>query len=651
MSLITSNALLTFYEEARELLVSFEGSLLALEGGAEQTESINALFRAAHTIKGSAGLFGLEPIVRFAHAAETLLDQARSHQLALDRGIIGDLLAAKDHLGVLVCACERGSPVTHDEALAQRLLSHVSAKPAAAAAPTRAVAAPPPAPLQSSHHFSVHAGFGPEVLKDGMDPLAFVRFLEGRGSISGMTADFSTLPTGDRFDAERCYLTLDFDIDTPSEKHAIEEVFDFVRDTSDIRVVERTQAPAPPPVLVAAAKAAPEAHCEGRTIKVQADKLDLLVNLVGELVIAGATSSVLAARFRDTGVGESLSALNRLIEAIRDSALGLRMVQIGDTFARFRRVVRDFSQQLGKRIELDIRGGETELDKAMVERLTDPLMHLVRNAVDHGLEAPSARAQAGKEETGHLVLEAFHESGSIVIEVRDDGGGINRQRIFQKAVAQGIFSADAQVPDEELVQLIFRPGFSAAEKLTDLSGRGVGMDVVKRNIEELRGTVEVLSTEGQGTTVRLRLPLTLAIIDGFLVGVGRSSYVVPMELVRECVDLAPVLESEDSHRLDLRGDVVPFIRLRDLFRIGGAAPSRQSVVVVEYADSRVGLVVDRLMGASQTVIKPLGRLLRKTKGIEGSTILGSGEVALVLDVPQIAHIATSRTKSHPPSLC
>lgn len=642
MSLITSNALLTFYEEARELLASFEESLLALEGGAEPTESINALFRAAHTIKGSAGLFGLEPIVRFAHAAETLLDQARSHQLALDRGIIGDLLAAKDHLGVLVRACERGEPVTHDGALAQRLLSHVSVEPAPAAAPTRA--APPLAsgPEQGSHHFSVHAGFGPEVLKDGMDPLAFVRFLESRGAISGMSADFSTLPTGERFDAERCYLTLDFDVDTPSERRAIEEVFDFVRDTSDIRVVERA--------LAAAAKGGPEGHSENRTIKVQADKLDLLVNLVGELVIAGATSSVLAAKCHEAGVAESLSALNQLIEAIRDSALGLRMVQIGDTFARFRRVVRDFSQQLGKHIELDIRGGDTELDKAIVERLTDPLMHLVRNAVDHGLETPSARAQAGKDETGHLALEAFHESGSIVIEVRDDGAGINRQRIFQKAVAQGLFSADEQVPDEELVQLIFRPGFSAAAKVTDLSGRGVGMDVVKQNIEGLRGTVEVLSTEGQGTTVRLRLPLTLAIIDGFLVGVGRSSYVVPMELVRECVDLAPVLESEDSHRLDLRGDVVPFIRLRDLFRIDGAAPTRQSVVVVEYAESRVGLVVDRLMGASQTVIKPLGPLFRKTKGIEGSTILGSGEVALVLDVPQITHIATSRTKPLPP-LC
>lgn len=638
MSLITSNALLTFYEEARELLASFEESLLALEQGAEPTESINALFRAAHTIKGSAGLFGLEPIVRFAHAAETLLDQARSHQLALDRGIIGDLLAAKDHLGVLVCACERGEPVTHDEALAQRLLSHVSVEPQAAAAPTRSAPplAPSPSPAQGPHHFSVHAGFGPEVLKDGMDPLAFVRFLESRGAISGMVADFSTLPTGDRFDAERCYLTLDFDIDTPSEKRAIEEVFDFVRDTSDIRVVERA--------LAAAGKGGHEGHSENRTIKVQADKLDLLVNLVGELVIAGATSSVLAAKCREAGVAESLSALNQLIEAIRDSALGLRMVQIGDTFARFRRVVRDFSQQLGKHIELDIRGGDTELDKAIVERLTDPLMHLVRNAVDHGLETPSARAQAGKDETGHLVLEAFHESGSIVIEVRDDGAGINRQRIFQKAVAQGFLSADAQVPDEELVQLIFRPGFSAAAKVTDLSGRGVGMDVVKQNIEGLRGTVEVLSTEGQGTTVRLRLPLTLAIIDGFLVGVGRSSYVVPMELVRECVDLAPMLESEDSHRLDLRGDVVPFIRLRDLFRIDGAAPTRQSVVVVEYAESRVGLVVDRLMGASQTVIKPLGPLFRKTKGIEGSTILGSGEVALVLDVPQITHIATSRTK-------
>jgi two-component system chemotaxis sensor kinase CheA len=351
----------------------------------------------------------------------------------------------------------------------------------------------------------------------------------------------------------------------------------------------------------------------------------------------------MAARTRDTAVTESLSALNQLIEAIRDSALGLRMVQIGETFSRFRRVVRDVSQQLGKKIEFEIRGGDTELDKAMVERLTDPLMHLVRNAIDHGIESPEARRAAGKDEVGHLVLEAFHESGSIVIEVRDDGQGLNRQRIFKKAVSQGLVAPDAQLSDEELTQLIFLPGFSSAEKVTDLSGRGVGMDVVRRNIDELRGNIEVLSTEGHGSTMRLRLPLTLAIIDGFLVGVGRASYVVPMELVRECVDLAPVLESEENHRLDLRGEVVPFIRLRELFRTLGEVPARESVVVVEFGDARVGLVVDRLMGASQTVIKPLGPLFRKTRGIEGSTILGSGEVALILDVPQILRLVTSRS--------
>jgi two-component system chemotaxis sensor kinase CheA len=264
----------------------------------------------------------------------------------------------------------------------------------------------------------------------------------------------------------------------------------------------------------------------------------------------------------------------------------------------------------------------------------------VRNAIDHGIGSTESRRAAGKDEVGRLVMEAFHESGSVVIEVRDDGEGLNRPRILAKAIERGLVAAGAQLTDDEITQLIFLPGFSSAEKVSDLSGRGVGMDVVRRSIDELRGTVEVHSVAGEGTTVRLRLPLTLAIIDGFLVGVARSSYVIPMDLVRECLDLAPVLESEVNHRLDLRGELVPFVRLRDLFKLGGERPARESIVVVEFAGAQVGLVVDRLMGASQTVIKPLGAVLGKTRGIEGSTILGTGEVALLLDVPQIIRLAT-----------
>jgi two-component system chemotaxis sensor kinase CheA len=650
MSLDTSAALQTFFEEARELLVTLEEGLLSLEHGENAEETINSIFRAAHTIKGSAGLFGLEPVVRFAHAAETLLDQVRARQVHVTAPVLQSLLAAKDHLTVLLNACEHGEPIQHDQALADELLAHAGQRPVTST-PAASTAAP------ARRRFSVHAAFGPEVLKDGMDPLSFVRFLESRGHIEQLKTDFSSLPLGDHFEPERCYLTLELVLETLLERRAVEEVFDFVKDTSDIRVteLEREAAPSeprttpPPTPRPSAPTKASTDRADHHTIKVRADKLDLLVNLVGELVIAGATSSVLGARTRDVSVVESLSALNQLIAGIRDSALGLRMVQIGDTFSRFRRVARDTAQQLGKRVELDIVGGETELDKAMVERLADPLLHLVRNALGHGIETPAERRAAGKDEVGHLALEAFHESGSIVIEVRDDGAGLNRARIFKKAVAQGLVSADEQLTDEELAQLIFVPGFSSAEKVTDLSGRGVGMDVVRRSIDELRGTIDVQSTEGQGTTIRLRLPLTLAIIDGFLVGVGRASYVVPMGLVRECVDLAPVLESEWSHRLDLRGDAVPFIRLRDLFRLPGDRPARESVVVVEFGEASVGLVVDRLLGASQTVIKPLGPLFRKTKGLEGSTILGSGEVALILDVPQIIKLVAGKSRSSAPS--
>jgi len=385
------------------------------------------------------------------------------------------------------------------------------------------------------------------------------------------------------------------------------------------------------------------AHAD-RFIKVHAGKLDALVTLVGELVIAGATSGVHAARTRDVALVESLSRLNQLIEDIRDSALGLRMVPIGDAFARFQRLVRDVSQAQGKQIELELRGGDTELDKTMVERLADPLLHLVRNAVEHGLETPEARIAHGKRATGHLTLEATAEAGSVVIDVRDDGAGLDRARILKRAIERGLVPAGAVLTDEETLKLIFLPGFSSAQQPTDTPGRAVGMDVVRRNVDELRGTIELISKEGAGTTVRLRLPLTLAIIDGFQVRVSSESFIVPLELVRECIDLMPVLESEDNHRLDLNGEAVPFIRLRELFAIDAPRPARESVLVVQYGEARLGLVVDRLVGASQTVIKPLGPLFENTKGIEGTTILGSGEVALILDVPQLLAIAaTART--------
>jgi len=377
-------------------------------------------------------------------------------------------------------------------------------------------------------------------------------------------------------------------------------------------------------------------------VKVPAARLDALVDMVSELVIAGATADVHAGRTQDRATIEAFAAIRKLVAGIRDAALGLRMVQIGDTFARFRRVVREVSRQLHKEVEVEVRGGDTELDKAMVERLSDPLLHIIRNAIDHGIERPEERERAGKPRVGTLWLEAAHQAGQIVVEVRDDGAGLNRARIKQKAIERGLIDAHAELTDAQIDELIFTPGFSSADAVSDVSGRGVGMDVVRKGVDALRGTVEVSSEAGVGTTIRMRLPLTLAIIDGFLLAVGDSHFVVPAKLVRECLDFGTLLDSEENHRLKVRGEAVPYVRLREFYELGGPVPRRESVVIVEYGDDKVALVVDRLLGVSQTVIKPLGPLFRKYEGVGGSTILGSGEVALIIDLPQLVRLASRR---------
>ncbi|OGP23268.1 MAG: hypothetical protein A2X99_06905 [Deltaproteobacteria bacterium GWB2_55_19] len=375
---------------------------------------------------------------------------------------------------------------------------------------------------------------------------------------------------------------------------------------------------------------------EARTIRVDADKLDKLINLVGELVIASANIDQQAQRVKDAWLLESASSMMRLVEEIRDSSMKIRMVPIGETFSRFNRVVRDISKETGKEITLDIKGGETELDKTVVEKISDPLMHIVRNAADHGIEQSEARASAGKPSAGTISLNAFHDAGSIVIEITDDGRGLNKNRILEKATAKGLLNQGQQYSDPEIFRVIFEPGFSTAEAVTKLSGRGVGMDVVKRNIDALRGSVDVESVEGAGTIVRIRLPLTLAIIDGFRVGVAGSSYVIPLDMVVECVEL-PESEREGNRRsyINLRGEVLPYVRLKDYFGLAGRASRYENIVIVRYASVKIGLVVDELFGEVQTVIKSLSKAYKEIKGISGATIMGNGEVALILDIPRL----------------
>jgi len=420
----------------------------------------------------------------------------------------------------------------------------------------------------------------------------------------------------------------------------------------DTTVALKAVSPPNAPTAPAAATApSTPAQAPARFVRVPAERLDELIVQVGELVIAGAGVDVLARDTRNTRLQEAVGSLMQLIDGIQSGTLQLRMVPIGETFSRFQRVVRDVSRDLGKSINLDIVGGDTELDKAMVERIGDPLMHLVRNSMDHGLETPMERVAAGKPELGTLRLRAFHDSGNVVVEVSDDGRGLNRDRILNKAIERGLIASGEGMSDQEIYQLIFEPGFSTAEQLTNLSGRGVGMDVVKRSIEALRGVITLNSKPGQGTLTQMRLPLTLAIIDGFMVGVASARFIVPLDMVVECIELPPdAMIPERPRYLNLRGEVLPYVCLRQTFGIEGEAVRRPSVVVVRSGELKTGILVDNLHGEIQTVIKPMGGIFRHMRAISGTSILGTGDIALILDINQLVQGSIERSSRPAPSV-
>ncbi len=698
------DALKTFTIESLELLQDMEEGLLDLEQDDNPSERINAIFRAAHTIKGSAGLFGLNHIVAFTHVVESVLDALRDGRLSVSTELIAALLPCSDHITLLIQGIVDGQ-VDEDpelEAAGRLLLDRL--QPFLHTESNRSVTAIEEPPVQvetmgggamTSGNWHISLRFGADSLRNGMDPLSFIRYLATLGEIVHLNTISNSMPDAEQMDPETCYLGFEIDINSDAGKEALENVFEFVREDSLVHILPQestladyielirslpeddsylgellvksgvvtkreleeglnaqqrdpdTQKSVHPigeilveknvvqqPLVNAALEKQKQIKDnkarENQSIRVDAERLDKLIDLIGELVISTAAVNLRARELGDVALQETNAGVISLVEEVRDSALQLRMVPIGTTFSRFHRVVRDVSQELGKDIKLLISGAETEVDKSVVEKIGDPLMHLVRNAMDHGIERAEIRAERGKPAQGTLQLNAYHSSGNIVIEVSDDGGGLNRDKILAKAIERGLVQAGDNLSDQEIYALIFEPGFSTADQVSNLSGRGVGMDVVKRNITELRGAIHVDSQPGQGTTLRIHLPLTLAIIDGFLVGVGNAAYVIPLDRVVECVEL-PVHDDRDY--MELRGEVLPFIRLRQLFNKQGQTTRRQNVVVVEHLDLKAGIVVDKLMGELQTVIKPLGKLFGHVQGVGGSTILGSGEVALIIDVP------------------
>ncbi|MDO7934463.1 chemotaxis protein CheA [Xanthomonas euvesicatoria pv. eucalypti] len=648
----------TFLAESRDLLEDMERHLLEAERGEPSPDAVNAIFRAAHTIKGSGGLFDLPQLVGFTHVVESVLDLVRDEALSLSSELIGLLLVCCDHIHALV---ETAADPSHADpvalaAEAEPLLAQLQTYLQRSACGVPAAAVAQGAPEKQSGYWRITLKLFADALRFGNSPLKLIRNLRSLGSVESITTDISQLPAFDDLDPEANYLGFQILLRSDADRAAIEEVFEFVREDCDLEIVsvpapsdaaellsaEAAASPTPnkplaavPSAASAPGRAAPDAaarSADARSIRVDADKLDRMIDLVGELIIAVSSTSANAQRTGDAQLLESASILAGLVEDVRESALQLRMVKIGGTFSRFQRVVHDVARELGKDIALVVAGEDTELDKSVVEKIGDPLTHLVRNAMDHGIEPAEVRVARGKPARGTVGLNAYHDSGSIVIQITDDGGGLNRDRILAKALERGLIEPGRQLSDRDVFAMIFEPGFSTAEKVTNLSGRGVGMDVVKRNITALRGTVEIDSAAGVGTTISVRLPLTLAIINGFQVGVGKSVFVVPLDVVEECVEFTPDYASD---YIDLRGSVLPYVRLRELFALGGKTPSRESIVVIRQGAQRFGLVVDTLLGEWQTVIKPLSKVFAQVKGISGSSILGSGDVALILDVPSL----------------
>jgi len=706
-----SNFAATFLQEAEELLRQIETAALELEARPHDADLVNQLFRAFHTIKGSGAMFGFGAVASFTHHVETTLDHVREGRLAVSPELISLVLAAKDHIQGLLALEPAGdaSSLAAGAQLSARfeaISGHLRSSLSAPALASTAVSTPP-APLANdgaapqagpSERYRIFFQLDPSALGLGIDPGCLLRELGELGPCrfhSGVEQPPPLPELGPDFPL-RWELTLA----TDKPLAAVRYVFIFVEDLAQIRIdrepTESEQTPrepghgevsapkaepAPPakPATTRPSKRAPRAlptsdaangaqaaavtaaepapaqgarkrEKQSSTVRVPSERLDQLVNLVGELVINQSRLTQAFALGASGEVAGAVESMDRLIADLRDSVLGIRMLPIGSTFSRFQRLVRDLGSELGKETDFITEGAETELDKTVIDQLGDPLVHLIRNSMDHGIELPDERVQKGKPARGCLRLSAAHEGASVVITLRDDGKGLNGPALRAKAEAKGLISPDAHLTEQETFNLVFLPGLSTAKKVTNLSGRGVGLDVVKRTIDELRGSINLTSTPGAGTTTRLTLPLTLAIVDGLLVEIDADRFIIPMASVLENVELTGADRRAKNGRnlVNVRGELVPYVRLRELFETHGDELDIEKVVIVAFNGQRLGLVVDHVLGSHQTVIQSLGRFYRSVELFSGTTIMGDGRVAIIVDLAGVVrHVERSSGRGLP----
>jgi two-component system chemotaxis sensor kinase CheA len=681
-----------FREEALELLGELETSLLELEEAPEDMELISRVFRAMHTIKGSGAMFGFTTISAFTHEVETVYDLVRNGGMKVDRNLVDLTLKARDQILILLNADEADPPPNQQER--QELIDAFKKLAKGGAQPEEMLEQEPP-PAQPDSAGSVvtyRIRFKPfrDIFLTGTDPANLLAELQELGSCRAV-AHLDEIPLLSEMEPEKCHIYWDILLTTDRGINAIKDIFIFVEEDCDLKInvihengmlgndtsykklgeilVERGDISAEDMnTILSSQKRLGELLLEkglvkpsevqsalveqqhvrevlqkkqtaesASSVRVPSEKLDKLVDLVGELVTVQAHLSQISALRLDQQLIALAEDVERLTAELRDTALNIRMLPIGTTFSKFKRLVRDLSGELGKEIEMVTEGAETELDKTVIERLNDPMVHLIRNSIDHGIEDPEVRAAKGKPRQGTILLKAVHSGDSVLVTIKDDGAGLNRDAIRNKAIEKGLLQPGAELPDKELFALIFAPGFSTASKVTGVSGRGVGMDVVKRAIDSLRGSIDISSQREVGTIITIKLPLTLAIIESLLVRIGGEGFVMPLSMVEECIELTRTEAEKRSGRklVNVRGKVIPYIPLRERFALRGEAPDIEQVVITTAGGTRIGFVVDSVVGEHQTVIKTLGKAYRNVSGISGATILGDGSVALILDIPRL----------------
>jgi two-component system, chemotaxis family, sensor kinase CheA len=656
----------SFREEAREILTELEAALLELNERPDNAEIVGRIFRGLHTIKGSGAMFGFERLAAFAHDLETAFDRVRNGQLEISPELIDLTLSALDQIGAMLEEETGGKPADRgicENILerARRLAGIASSSPPAA---KKEAAEAAPDPGGQVRNWRIRFAPGADLMRSGANPILLLRELSSLGEFTA-SASMDAVPALAELDPERCYVAWEMTLATAAGLDAIRDVFIFVEDTCELSIEpegDAEGAPAGRPETSDAERTA-QALMDKRvspgrrdydkpdvasSLRVPAAKLDQLVNLVGELVTVQARLSEMAQRREDAEVTTIAEEIERLTSALRENSMNIRMMPIRGTFEKFRRLVHDLARDLDKDVDLTIEGAETELDKSVIEQLGDPLMHLIRNSMDHGVEPAADRVAQGKPATARIELSARYSGASVLVSVSDDGRGIDSAAVRARAIERGLVAPDTSLSETEIFALIFQPGFSTARKVTDVSGRGVGMDVVRQRVECLRGTIDVASKAGRGTSVTMRLPLTMAIIDGLLVTVGDGSFVLPMASTLECIELTQgdIEKANGKHLANVRGEIVPYVRLREYFHIPSRLPIEQ-VMLVETGEGRIGLVVDKVIGNCQTVIKSVGRFYRQVQFISGATILGNGTVALILDPERLAQEAARGARHGP----